>query len=231
MAPMSNRDSRSSLSADADPPVRLAIVDDHEMVAAGLAALVSDEPDIEVVGIATTIAAAEELVNNTHPNVVVIDHQLPDGGGPDGTRRLLALDPSINVVMLTASADEHALADALSAGCCGFINKAGPIETLIHAVRAAAKGDAAFPADVVAQLAQLRNQPLPAVGSDLSTRELEVLRALGGGLGTAAMAEMFGLSEHTVRNHVSNILVKLGAHTKLQAVVIAARLGLIDVLA
>jgi len=209
--------------------VRVVLVDDHEMVATGLAAAMSKEPAIEVVGIATTLAAAEELVGRTRPDVVVMDYRLSDGHGAEGTRRIRRLNPEVNVVMLTATADDHALADALGAGCCGFINKGGPIADLTHAVTAAANGDAAFPADVVAMLAELGTHSPDLIGADLSVRELEVLRALADGLSTTRIAETLRLSEHTVRNHVSNILSKLGAHTKLQAVVVAARAGLIDV--
>ncbi|MGZ3478608.1 MAG: helix-turn-helix domain-containing protein, partial [Polyangiales bacterium] len=92
-------------------------------------------------------------------------------------------------------------------------------------------GDAAFPADVLAVLARIGAHPSPSIGTDLSLRELEVLRALASGDSTAKIARSLGLSEHTVRNHVSNILTKLDAHTKLQAVVAAARAGLIDVFA
>jgi DNA-binding NarL/FixJ family response regulator len=210
-------------------PIRVVLVDDHEMVAAGLAAALGDEPDIEVVGVAMTLATAEEVVGFTKPDVVVMDYGLPDGDGAEGTRRVRRLSPATNVVMLTATTDDHALADALGAGCCGFISKGGPLADLIHAVKAAANGDAAFPADVVAMLAQLGTQSPAAIGAGLSIRELEVLRALGEGRSTAAIALTLGLSEHTVRNHVSSILTKLDAHTKLQAVVIAARAGLIDV--
>ena len=220
----------SALSESEIHSIRVVLVDDHEMVAAGLAAALSDEPDIEVVGVAMTLATAEEVVGSTKPDVVVMDYGLPDGSGADGTRRVRRLNPETNVVMLTATTDEHALADALGAGCCGFISKGGPLADLTHAVRAAANGDAAFPADVVAMLAHLGTQPAAELGPDLSVRELEVLRALADGHSTTAIAQTLGLSEHTVRNHVSNMLTKLGAHTKLQAVVFAARAGLIDVL-
>lgn len=211
-----------------DRVIRVVLVDDHEMVATGLAAALNDERDLDVVGIATSLATAEEVVARTAPDVVVMDYRLADGNGADGTRRIRSSYPETNVVMLTSTTDEHALADALGAGCCGFISKGSPIADLIQALKAAAHGDAAFPADVVAMLAQLGTRPPDPVGADLSVRELEVLRALADGISTSAIAVALGLSEHTVRNHVSNILSKLGAHTKLQAVVLAARAGLID---
>ena len=209
--------------------IRVVLVDDHEMVATSLAAALNDEPGIDVVGTATTLAAAQEVVGRTRPEVVVMDYRLPDGTGAEGTRRVRQLSPATNVVMLTATTDDQALADALGAGCCSFINKGGPLADLTHAVKAAARGDAAFAANVVAMFARLGTAPNLAVGADLSIRELEVLRALADGISTGELAHTLGLSEHTIRNHVSNILTKLGAHTKLQAVVIAARAGLIDV--
>ena len=209
--------------------IRVVLVHEHEMVATGLAAALNVEPDVEVVGTASTLAAADDLVGRTRPEVVIMGYRMLDGTGAEGTRRVRKISPETNVVMLTATTDDHALADALTAGCCSFINKGGPFEDLTHAVKAAARGEAAFAAGVVAMLAQLGTHPTLPVGSDLSIRELEVLRALANGDSTADLAQKLGLSEHTIRNHVSNILTKLGAHTKLQAVVIAARAGLIDV--
>jgi DNA-binding NarL/FixJ family response regulator len=159
-----------------------------------------------------------------------MDYRLADGerNGAEGTRRLRELDPTLNVVMLTATTDDRVLSEALAAGCCGFVTKGASVDQLLWAVRSAANGDGAFPADVLRRLAGL-GTPERGVGSDLTARELEVLRALGQGQGTQTMSRSLDLSEHTVRNYVRNILNKLGAHTKLEAVLIAARAGLIEV--
>jgi len=209
------------------PLTRVVLVDDHEMVAAGLAAVLGDEPDIDIVGVAASLAEALRLVELTRPDVVVMDYRLPDGDGAEGTRRLRDLVPELQVIILTAATEDQVLADALSAGSSGFVAKGGSVEHLALAVRAAANGDAVFPAEAMGRLARF-GRAEPAAGWNLTAREREVLQALAEGQSTGAIARSLTLSEHTVRNHVRNVLQKLDAHTKLEAVVIAARAGLID---
>jgi DNA-binding NarL/FixJ family response regulator len=206
---------------------RVLFADDHQMVAAGLAAAVGDEDGIEVVGIAGTLSAALDMARALTPDVVVLDYRLPDGDGAQGTRQLRALPSPPQVVVLTAAADDRMLREALSAGCCGFLTKGGDLDDLTGAIRAAAAGEAVFSPDVVARLARLsRGDPRPEEA--LSPRELGVLRAMARGATSTEIARELSLSEHTVRNHIRNVLAKLGAHTKLEAVVAAARAGLVD---
>lgn len=209
-----------------DRTVRVLFVDDHQMVAEGLAAVVGDEPGIEVVGVTGTLSAAVTATQAQAPDVVIMDYRLPDGDGAEGTRRLLALDHPPQVVILTASGEDHVLREALASGCCGFLTKGARVEDLIEAIRAAGIGESVFSSDVVRRLSRVR---FGGGGPDnLTARELEVLRAIAAGQGTADIARALVLSEHTVRNHVRNVLAKLGAHTKLEAVVTAARAGLIE---
>lgn len=225
---MSDQPAAEASGAPAGPSVRVLFVDDHKMVADGLAALVGDEPGLEVVGVADRMASALAMTTELTPDVVVMDFRLPDSNGADGTRLLRALEHPPQVVVLTASEDDRVLRDALAAGCCGFLTKGGDVDTLVEAIRAAAIGESVFSPDVVRRLARVRHTVASGVDS-LSARELEVLNALAAGHGTTEIARTLQLSEHTVRNHVRNVLAKLGAHTKLEAVVIAARAGLVDV--
>jgi DNA-binding NarL/FixJ family response regulator len=203
------------------------LVDDHAMLAEAVAAVIGDAPDIEVVGVVTSPGAAEAVVAATPPDVIVMDYQL---GGEDGiaaTRRMREISPQTSVLMMSAFDDDGLLAAALAAGCCGFVAKTSGVDELLRAIRAAAVGDAYFSASALEQLVGRAN---PSVQSRplLSVREQEVLMLLGNGESTAAIISALGLSAHTVRNHIRNLLAKLDAHSKLEAVVIATRLGLLS---
>jgi DNA-binding NarL/FixJ family response regulator len=208
--------------------VRVVIGDDHEMVAHSLGIAIGNEPGLEVVGTATSVADCLRLADELAPDVVVMDLRLGDGDGLEATRRLRNASPGINVIMLTANPDDVALTRALDAGCKGFVTKRARLEELVTAIRAAA-ADAAttLPLDMVDPRAR-PDEPRPRGRAELSARELEVLRLLAAGHSTTAVASELGLSVHTTRNHVRNLMTKLGAHSRLDAVVIAARSGLID---
>lgn len=208
------------------PRIRVVVVDDHRVVAEGLVALLTAEDDLAVVGTATSVAEALALVDQTRPDVVLLDYRLPDGDGISATLEIRRRAPETKVVMVSAVGHGELLARAIDAGCAGFLAKERSGDELLAAVRAAQRGDAFLPA---ALLADLIGRPRPGgAGSRLTARELEVLSLLAAGLSTAAVTERLGRSEHTVRNHVRNILGKLGAHSKLEAVAIAAREGLIS---
>jgi DNA-binding NarL/FixJ family response regulator len=201
------------------------LVDDHEMVARGLAAVLESEDDLHVVGTAASADECLRSVPDSAPDVVVMDLRLGDADGIDATRTLRALLPETSVVILTAYPDQRVMARALEAGCCGFVSKTGRPEELIAAVRAAANGSATFPRDAVERLVRHDDS---GEGANLSARELEVLRLMAAGHSTNDIAEKLSLSVHTTRNHVRNLMSKLGAHSRLDAVVSAARSGLID---
>jgi DNA-binding NarL/FixJ family response regulator len=207
--------------------VRVVIGDNHEMVAQSLGIAIENEPGLEVVGTATSVADCLHLAAEHAPDVVVMDLRLGDGDGLEATRRLRATSPDINVVVLTANADETVLTRALNAGCSGFVTKRARLEELVMAIRAAADGTTTFPRDMVEGLVR-PGEPRQREGAGLSARELEVLRLLAAGYSTTTIATELGLSVHTTRNHVRNLMTKLGAHSRLDAVVIAARSGLID---
>jgi DNA-binding NarL/FixJ family response regulator len=217
--------SPSDTGAAGTSSTRVFVVDDHEMVAHSLGVAIGNEPGFEVVGTATSMRACLEDAPRLEPDVVVMDLRLGDGDGLMATRRLRSSYPEVNVIMLTAVADDGALARALEAGCCGFVTKQARIEDLFVAIRAAANGTTSFPLGMVDQLVRRGDH---ATRPDLSARELEVLRLLAAGQSTTTIAETLSLSVHTTRNHVRNIMTKLDAHSRLDAVVLAARSGLID---
>ncbi len=207
--------------------ISVVVVDDHEMVAHSLGIAIGNESGLEVVGTAKSVAECLRLASALRPNVVVMDLMVGDGDGFEAIRRLLAAAPQTNVILLTAKPDDGALARALDAGCCGFVTKRAPLEELIVAIRTAASCSTTIPRDMVDRLVR-QGEQRQRERAELSARELEVLRLMAAGHSTSTMAGELGLSVHTTRNHVRNLMTKLGAHSRLDAVVVAARSGLID---
>lgn len=209
-------------------PIRVLLVDDHKMFAQTLFRVLSDEADIEVIGIAGSVAEGRELASRRPPDVVLMDYRLPDGLGTDAARILREDRPETKVVMLTGFPEDTVLISAIEAGCSGYIAKNGPVEEAIAAVRAAAAGEALIsPAMLVRLLPKLRRDA-HKVPYTLSTRELEVLRLLAEGMPNAAIADRLVVSVNTIRKHVQSILAKLNAHSKLEALSIAVRQGLVE---
>jgi DNA-binding NarL/FixJ family response regulator len=207
--------------------VRILLVEDHAMVARGLEAALADADDLDVVALAGTANESVTRFEQLSPDVVVMDYRLPDGHGTDATRRIRALEPDAAVLLLTGADDPSVVSAALDAGCSGFVSKESPVEDLADAIRGVARGAAVFPAGLLARA--LSPAPRgPSVGADLTAREREVLILLADGCSTEDIGSRLFLSLHTVRNHVRNILTKLQARTKLEAVVVAARAGIVD---
>lgn len=212
--------------ASAPARVRVLLVDDHRVLASSLGIVIDAEPDLVTAGIATTLAQARELMTSASPDVVLLDHRLPDGEGVDAIGELLALRPSARIVVLTASAAEHVLVAAIEAGASGFLSKTRGLDEITQAVRSAAAGESVISPELLARLL-----PRFSRGSssrvELTEREREVLGLVAEGLSNAAIAERMTVSVHTVRNHVANLSAKLGAHSKLEALSIAVRDGLL----
>jgi DNA-binding NarL/FixJ family response regulator len=165
------------------------------------------------------------LIERQTPDVVLMDFHLPDGNGAEATEKVLQRWPDTKILMLSGSGANDLLARAIEAGCAGFLDKSRPASDVVAAVRAVSRGDSVMRSDELAGLlGKLRSK---SNGEGLSTRELGVLRLLATGRSSDAIASELFLSIHTVRNHVRNILMKLGAHSKLEAVAIAARDGII----
>ena len=207
---------------------RVLIVDDHDVVAQGLGALIEDEPDIEVVGRAGSVADAVGLAAREFPTVVLMDYRLPDGSGADAARKIREMEAPPAIIMVTSVADRRVLGEALQAGCIGFVSKNADKADLVAAVRSAANDDSYFTRDMLKHLVHLRR--FDKVDTpDLTSRECEVLQLTTNGLNTEEIAVRLFLSEHTVKNHIRHAMAKLDAHTKLDAVVKAVRTRMISI--
>ena len=212
----------------APAPVRILVVDDHQMFAASLAQALQSEPDLLVVGQATSIAAARDLVASAAPDVVLLDHRLPDGDGVSAIADLHRIRSSAKIVVLTASASDRVLVAAMEAGAAGFIAKTQRLDDVIAGVRGAAQGESVVSAKLLSRLLP-RLQRRGGVGrAELTEREREILDLLARGMSNAEIAQQLSISVHTVRNHVANLSAKLGAHSKLEVLAIAVREGLVD---
>jgi putative two-component system response regulator len=213
---------------DDQPRVRVVVVVNDAAFAQRLRPLLQAEPTIDLVGFAAGVREAESAAAANEPDVVLIDFELPDSDGIKATESIKALVPKAKVVMLTGRTSQESLVRAIGAGCAGFVAKSDPIEKLVAAIHSADEGevptaDTPFPR----LLAQLRPTNR-GFGSDLGPRELEVLRLMATGMPNKTLARELHLSLNTVRNHVQNVLYKLGAHSKLEAVAAAIREGVIE---
>jgi DNA-binding NarL/FixJ family response regulator len=208
-------------------PIRVLVVDDHEVLSASLAHVLDDEPDLVSVGVAGSLERARAMIPTTAPDVVLLDHRLPDGDGVSAITELRGLRPGMKVVVLTASAADHVLVAAIEAGASGFVSKSRSLAELTKAVRAAAAGEAVISPELLARLLPRLHRSGRPRATDLTEREREVLGLLADGLSNAAIAEQLVVSVHTVRNHIANLSAKLGAHSKLEALSIAVREGLL----
>lgn len=209
------------------PPVRVLIVDDHEVLATSLAHVLGLEPDLVSVGIAGTLARARALIPTTTPDVILLDHRLPDGDGVAAIAELRALRAGMHIVVLTASAADHVLVSAIEAGASGFLSKSRSLAEVTSAVRAAATGEAVISPEMLLRLLPRLRRTGPETHQQLTDREHEVVGYLAMGLSNAAIADRLTVSVHTVRNHIANLSAKLGAHSKLEALSIAVRDGLV----
>jgi DNA-binding NarL/FixJ family response regulator len=217
-----------SPSVGAESTIRAAIVDDHPVISEGLSRILSAEADIELIGTAVNVLEALELVERSRPHVVLMDYLLPDGDGVEATKKILKRWPETKILMMSGSEAPDVLTRAFAAGCVGFLAKNRPWGEVVSAVRAASRGQSVMRADELTDLlSQLSHKPSDR-GKNLTSREIGVLRLLADGRTTVAIAAELFVSTHTVRNHISNILSKLGAHSKLEAVAVAARDGLIS---
>ncbi|MFP2908493.1 response regulator [Pyxidicoccus sp. 3LFB2] len=210
-------------------PLTVLITDDHTLVRQGIRALLAAQPDIEVVGDAATGEAAVELARQHAPDVALVDVLMPGLGGIETTRRLKEASPRTQVLMLTSSHEEEHIVPALRAGALSYLLKDASAEELVQAVRRAAAGEATLHPRVANQVVRLLREPSrerPSAHSDLSEREHEVLLLIADGASNADIAARLGVSEKTVKSHVSNILGKLHLDDRTQAAVFAWREGL-----
>ena len=213
-------------------PIRVLLVDDHQLLTDSLARLLSSEADIEVVGVAGSVEQARALARD-RMDVVLMDYRLPDGTGADATRIIKGRWPTARVVMLTAVQDDETVLESIQAGADGYLTKDRAVEDVVGTVRAARAGETLLPRSVIIGIAQRvaaareRVPDRPPIES-LTPRELEVLHALADGLPSPEICERLFISKNTLRTHVQNIMNKLGAHSKLEAVTVALRYRIIE---
>ena len=202
------------------------VVDDHELFRGGLVGLLS-ERGIQVVAEASLGRQALELVSERDPDVILMDLNMPGMSGIEATQRLTAMAPLKRVVVLTVMADEDSIMDAFLAGACGYVLKDQPIDHIVESIYAAARGESVISPRVATRLVRRLCAPNDAgsPGRDprLTLRELEVLHLVARGIDNREIAKALYLSEHTVKNHVSNILLKLQVENRIQAAVRAVR--------
>ena len=211
----------------AERPVRVLIVDDHEVLVASLAMVLDHEDDITTAGTATTLEQARALLATTEADVILLDHRMPDGDGVAAIPSLRAVRPGIGIVVLTASSADHVLLAAIEAGASGFLSKTRSLDEVTAAVRAAAAGESVISPEMLARLLPRFGRGRTPTAGDLTEREREVLALVAEGLSNAAIADRLFVSVHTVRNHIASLSAKLGAHSKLEALSIAVRQGLL----
>lgn len=212
----------------ADETITVAVVDDHLMVAEMLSLVITSQDDMRLVGVAHGVTEAIALVGAEEPRVLLMDFSLPDGDGIKAVSAIIERWPSTHVVMLSGSGTDDLLARAIEVGCVGYLTKDRPVEDVLRAIRSAARGESLFSAAELSKLlGRLRQSPSQSA-EWLTARELEVLKLLAKGHSTEGIANQLFISINTVRNHVGRILNKLGAHSKLEAVAIAARDKLIN---
>lgn len=214
--------------SDTDETITVAVVDDHLMVAEMLSLVITSQVDMRLVGVAHGVAEAIALVEIEQPRVVLMDFNLPDGDGIDAVRTIVERWPLTHVVMLSGGDSHDLLARAIEVGCVGYLAKDRPVEDVLSAIRSAARGELLFSASELSKLLGRLRQTSSQSAEWLTSRELEVLKLLAKGHSTEGIASQLFISINTVRNHVGRILNKLGAHSKLEAVAIAARDKLIN---
>ena len=213
-------------------PIRVLLVDDHQLLTGSLKALLSREPDMEVVGVAATVAEAKALARE-RLDVVLMDYRLPDGTGAEATRAIKARWPAARVVMLTAVNDDETILESIQAGADGYLTKDRAVDEVVSAVRSAHAGETLLPRSVIVGIAQ-RVVAARDKGTErrmiepLTPRELEVLKALTEGLSTPEICERLFIAPNTLRTHVQNIMGKLRVHSKLEAVAFAIRNRLVE---
>jgi DNA-binding NarL/FixJ family response regulator len=199
---------------------RILLVDDHDIVRLGLMTLLNDQPDMEVVGEASTAAEAVRAAAAVMPDVVLMDIRLPGEGGIEAARQMTAKFPNIKVVMLTSFADDELVMRAISAGAVGYVLKQVGNEELLRAIQAAARGEAMLdPATTARLLSRVREAERKAQEDafrDLTDREMDVLKHLAKGKTNAEIAALLNLSEKTVGNYVSNMFEKLHLNNRIE---------------
>jgi DNA-binding NarL/FixJ family response regulator len=219
------------MATDDGESIRVVVVDDHAVVRRGLLAFLDGEPDLEVVGDASGGQQALDLLakldrEGRRADVVVMDLEMEPMDGIESTRRIRARYPDVEVLALTSFGEDDRVHDALQAGASGYLLKDAEADEVAVAVRAVHEGEVRLAPAVARRLISFLRSGRGEATVHLTTRELEVLRLIGGGEPNKRIALLLGISERTVRSHVSSVLSKLGLTSRTQAALWAARQGI-----
>jgi DNA-binding NarL/FixJ family response regulator len=215
--------------------VRVLIVQDHPLLASAIARILESEDDLTVSGVARRGDEAVAAAARDKPAVVLMDFRLPDSSGPAAAADIKLAAPNAAIVFHSADDTETSLLDAIDAGAIAYLTKSATADQIVEAVRKAAVGEVLIPVELFAKaIARQRKvftdeQARRKLSAQFTRRELEVLRLLAEGHDTATLAGRLGIAPHTVEWHVRHVIEKLGVHSKLQAVIAAARMGLIEI--
>ncbi len=216
------------------PQVRVLIVQDHPLLASAIARVLETQPDLAVSGVSGSGSGALEAAAHDRPDVVLMDFRLPDVTGPEAARMIQNQHAGAAIVFHSADESDTALLDAVDAGAIAYLTKDATADQIVEAVRRASRGEVLIPVELFARairrqqgvvtLKREREQLL----AQFTPRELDILRLLAEGMDTSAMSQRLGIAPHTVEWHVRHVIEKLQVHSKLQAVISAARKGLIE---
>lgn len=223
-----------SSSGGSDQPIKVLVVQDHHLLATEVATILSAEAGVTVCGIARTGLDAALVSERDNVAVVVMDFHLPDMSGPAAATKILNACPGAAIVFHTADDSEVAQLDSIDAGAAAYLTKSATAEQIVDAVVRSAHGDVLIPVGLFAKAIERKRQVASKIGdrqrlvARFTCRELEVLKLLAEGLNTAAMSKRLGIAPHTVEWHVRHVIEKLGVHSMLQAVIAAARHGVVE---
>jgi DNA-binding NarL/FixJ family response regulator len=210
-----------------DGPTRVLIVEDHQVVADGLAALLNDQPDMSVVGTAPSVVESIAMSVELNPDVVLLDFRLTDGTGADAGAGIRNVRPEAKLIFLTREDSDVARFAALEIGASAFIHKSRAAAEVVNAVRVVAGGGTLITPRTIASLLNKRRE-MDVQTESLTAREKEVLRLMAEGVSSRDIASRLGISYTTVRTHIRSLGSKLGVHSKLQAIVKARELALVE---
>ncbi len=207
--------------------IRVLIVEDHQVVADGLSALLNDQPDMTVVGSAASVADSVARAEDLKPDVAVVDFRLTDGTGADAGLGIRQVHPDTKLIFLTREDSDAARFAAIEAGASAFIHKSQAASDVVNAIRTVAAGGTLFTPRTIATLLNKRRE-MDSQLESLTPREKEVLRLMAEGMSSRDIAARLGISYTTVRTHIRSLGSKLGVHSKLEVIVKARELGLIE---
>jgi len=232
---MARKSTAAKLSPSTISPTRVLVVQDHPLLASAIAKVLDTQGDMSVCGIARSGGEAAIMAAAEKPSIVLMDFRLPDLSGPAAAARIREAVPDAAIVFHSAEESETALLDAIDAGAIAYLTKMATADQIIEAVRRASIGEVLIPVALFAKaIARQRKvvtdrEAREKLFADFTPRELDVLRLLAEGHDTGTMSKRLGIAPHTVEWHVRHVIEKLEVHSKLQAVIAAARLGLIEI--